>query len=126
MSKVRYKRNTDTGTSSPLKKAVLPKALSVGEETFHLHCQARLHPVNQPVREFVFHPKRLWRIDFAWPERKLAVEIDSSVHRIKARFASDIEKHNALNMAGWTLLRYTARMVKAGTAIEDVEAALRR
>ena len=76
------------------------------------------------MREFKFHPTRLWRIDFAWPERKLAVEIESSVHRIKGRFAGDIPKYNALSLCGWTLLRYTAQMVKSAQAIDEVKAFL--
>lgn len=95
----------------------IPKALSRGEETFDLHC--RVNGLT-PDREFMFHPSRKWRIDFAWPDRKLAVEIESSVHRIKSRFAGDLDKYNALNRAGWMLLRYTSKMVTAGDAINDV------
>jgi hypothetical protein len=98
----------------------LPKVPSKGEQAFALHCQVKLHPCNQPVREHVFHPTRKWRIDFSWPHLKLAVEIESSVHRIKSRFASDIPKYNELQKQGWTLLRYTRQMVEAGTAIDDV------
>lgn len=103
----------------------IPMAVSRGEALFDLHCRARLHPVNQPKREFHFDATRKWRIDFAWPERKLAVEIESSVHRIKGRFARDMEKYNELQRQGWMLLRFTAKMVKDGTAIRDVEEALR-
>ena len=56
----------------------------------------------------------------------MAVEIESSVHRIKGRFASDLDKYNALQKDGWTLLRYTAKMVKAGTAINDILEILKR
>ena len=98
----------------------LPKPLSRGEEEFDLHCRVKLHPVNHPVREYVFHATRKWRIDFAWPHLKLAVEIESSVHRIKSRFAGDIPKYNELQKQGWTLLRYTRQMVEAGTAIDEV------
>ena len=99
----------------------MPKKLSRGEETFALHCQLELHPVNQPTREFQFDLNRKWRIDFAWPHRKLAVEIESSVHRIKGRFASDMPKYNALQLLGWTLLRYTAKMVASAEAIDTVK-----
>jgi very-short-patch-repair endonuclease len=93
------------------------KVLSRGEEEFAFHCQVEKLT---PEREYMFHPTRKWRIDFAWPDRMLAVEIESSVHRIKGRFAGDIDKYNALQKDGWTLLRYTAKMVHAGTAINDV------
>jgi hypothetical protein len=26
--------------------------------------------------EYLFHPERKWRIDYCWPEQKLAVEIE--------------------------------------------------
>jgi very-short-patch-repair endonuclease len=95
----------------------MPKDLSRGEEAFAFHCK-----VNglTPEREYLFHPTRKWRIDFAWPDRKLAVEIESSVHRIQSRFAADLDKYNELQKAGWTLLRYTARMVEAGKPIREV------
>lgn len=95
----------------------MPAILSKGEEEFALHC--RVYNLN-PQREFVFHPSRKWRIDFAFPDKKLAVEVEGSVHRIKGRYAGDIEKYNALSRMGWTLLRYSAKMIHAGTAISEV------
>ena len=100
-----------------MQRTLIPKALSRGEEAFALHC--RVNGLT-PVREYCFHLTRKWRIDFAWPDRKLAVEIESSVHRIKSRFAGDLDKYNALQKQGWTLLRYTAKMVDSGEAINDV------
>jgi hypothetical protein len=65
-------------------------------------------------REFHFHPTRKWRIDFAWPRHRLAVEIDGGIwigggHNRGKTFANDAEKHNALTVLGWRLLRYTTR-----------------
>lgn len=98
-------------------RILIPKALSRGEETFWMHCK-----VNglTPEREYCFHLTRKWRIDFAWPDRKLAVEIESSVHRIKSRFAGDLDKYNALSRANWRLFRFTAKMVESGEAINTV------
>jgi very-short-patch-repair endonuclease len=95
----------------------IPRPLSRGEEEFWLHCRVQ---GLTPEREYLFHPLRKWRLDFAWPDLKLAVEIESSVHRIKSRFASDLDKYNALQRARWMLLRYTARMVASGQAINEV------
>lgn len=100
----------------------IPRGPSAGEAEFDLHCRLELR--EQPTPEYMFHPTRLWRIDFAWPSRKLAVEIESSVHRIKSRFASDLDKYNALQLDGWTLLRFTAKMVKSGHAIDTVKQVL--
>lgn len=31
-------------------------------------------------REHFFHPKRKWRFDFAWPEQKVALEVEGSIY----------------------------------------------
>ncbi len=30
----------------------------------------------EPRPEYRFHPTRLWRFDYAWPQERLAVEFD--------------------------------------------------
>jgi very-short-patch-repair endonuclease len=105
----------------------IPQPGSPGEEAFWLHCQAHFHPVNQPLREFVFHPKRKWRLDFYFPEHKLAVEIEGGNggrHQRRAGFEGDCCKYNAAAKMGITVLRYTTAMVMAGDAINDVLALL--
>lgn len=103
----------------------LPRKESAGEAAFALHCRLELPLALQPVREHIPFPPRKWRVDFCWPNRKLAVEIESSVHRIKSRFASDLDKYNRLNVEGWTLLRYTRKMVETAEAIDTVKLVLR-
>ena len=73
--------------------------------------------LNVPAREYIFHPTRKWRIDFAWPEEKLAVEIEGGIyshgrHTRATGFLGDIEKYNALTELNWSLLRYPADMKK--------------
>lgn len=64
-----------------------------------------------PVREFQFAPPRKWRIDFAWPEDKLAVEVEGGLYiqgrhvRIRG-YIGDLEKYNEIEMRGYTLLRF--------------------
>jgi hypothetical protein len=100
----------------------IPKALSPGEEAFALHCREEFHPVNQPVREYVFAPPRKWRFDFYFPKNKLAVEIEGGYggRHQRGGFQKDMEKYNAAAKMGITVLRYTTRMVTDGTAINDV------
>ena len=100
----------------------IPKSLSVGEEAFAQHCQAyRL----SPVREHQFCARK-WRFDFAWPERKLAVEVEGGTRSGKSRhsrgdgFEKDAAKYNRAARDGWTVLRYSTRMVTDGTAINEV------
>ena len=67
--------------------------------------------IPKPEPEFKFHPVRRWRIDFAWPFYKLAVEIEGGIF-IRGRhvrgkgFVGDMQKYNALTELGWRLLRY--------------------
>ena len=48
------------------------------------------------------------RVDLGWPGLRLAVEYDGDQHRERDQFRRDVERLNALRMAGWTVLRLTA------------------
>ncbi|NKY17454.1 DUF559 domain-containing protein [Tsukamurella spumae] len=53
-------------------------------------------------------PFRGYAIDFAFPECKLAVEINGwAYHRSQKRWMTDQNKSNALTGAGWSVLNYT-------------------
>jgi very-short-patch-repair endonuclease len=60
------------------------------------------HPVHSATGQF------LGRVDFAWPEHLLGVEYDGDHHRERGQFRRDVGRLNALRMAGWTVLRFTA------------------
>ena len=82
------------------------------------------------VSEYRFHDTRKWRVDFAFEDRRIAVEVEGGTwvngrHNRGAGMESDIEKYNALAMAGWRLLRFTGRAVKSGEALRTIEAAMR-
>jgi len=52
----------------------------------------------------------MWRLDIAWPDRLIAVEVEGGVwsggrHGRGSGIVKDMEKANALTMAGWRLLR---------------------
>lgn len=86
---------------------------------FNLQCRALLMP--EPVAEYRFEPKRRWRLDWAWPDRKVALEVEGGVwirgrHSRGAGMVKDMEKYNALAVAGWRLLRVTPQMVDNGEA----------
>ena len=62
-----------------------------------------------PVEEHRFHPTRLWRLDYAWPELKVGVEIQGGTyakgrHSRGAGQEGDYEKHNAAVIEGWRVL----------------------
>lgn len=97
---------------APVQKRVTSPELdqSTGEQ-FFLHEWYDRYPLLPPVPQYQFHTFRNWALDFAWPKVKVAVEMESSVHRTKGRFATDIPKYNALSEADWLLFRTTRDML---------------
>jgi very-short-patch-repair endonuclease len=74
--------------------------------------------IPDPVRNFRFHPVRLWKADFAWPAQKLIVEIEGGIwrrgggaHSHPLGIERDIEKYNAATMLGYRILRVTDKML---------------
>jgi very-short-patch-repair endonuclease len=98
------------------------------EERFALHLRAA--QVFQPVREYAFSPTRAWRLDFAWPELKIAVEVEGGIwtggrHTNASGFIKDLEKYNALALAGWRLFRFDGGAVRRGEALRLIEPLVR-
>jgi hypothetical protein len=48
------------------------------------------------------------RVDFAWPESRVALEYDGAWHGEPGQFARDRERLNRLTAAGWTVVFVTA------------------
>lgn len=91
-----------------------------------LAVMCRLAGLVEPVREHKFCLTRKWRIDLAWPEEKLAVEIEGGIwsrgrHIRPKGFLGDLEKYNSLCIAGWALLRVTPQQVRTGEALSLIE-----
>ncbi len=96
--------------------------------------QALLHYIRAmqlpiPEQEHRFAPPRRFRFDFAWPEQKLAVEIEGgtwgkSRHTTGKGYGKDCEKYNLAVLMGWRVLRFTGDMVKSGEAIEVIRRAI--
>jgi len=105
-------------------KANIPKPRSIGEEAFALHIRAeKLPPVE---REYMFHGERKWRLDFAWPDQRIAVEIEGGLHsggrhtRAKG-YQEDITKYNEAVAAHWAVFRFSTSDVMSGRAIEFIK-----
>jgi very-short-patch-repair endonuclease len=97
------------------------------EQNLKFQCRALGLPL--PETEVRFHPVRRWRLDLAWPDRKLYAEVDGGTwvggrHNRGAGYERDAEKLNAAALAGWRGFRFTVGMVKSGKAIETLRAAL--
>lgn len=60
-----------------------------------------------PKAELVWGPQRRYRLDFAYPELKLVVEVDGfAFHFTPEHQRWDNRRSNSLSAAGWTVLRY--------------------
>lgn len=68
------------------------------------------HGLPEPVRQFrVVVGDRTYFLDLAYPERKLAIEVDGfDYHRGRGVFDRDRSRQNDLIGAGWTVLRFTS------------------
>lgn len=75
----------------------------------------------EPTREHRFWPERKFRFDLAYPDRKIAIEIDSMVHRTKGRFVSDVVKYREAAIQGWCVLRFLPKEVRSGAALDDIK-----
>lgn len=70
--------------------------------------------VAPPVGEYLFAHPRKWRFDFAWPDQKVALEVDGGIwikgggrHTRGSGWLKDTEKLNTAASLGWRLLRTT-------------------
>lgn len=70
-----------------------------------------------PIREYRFMENRDFRFDYAWPDRKIAVEVQGMVHRIRSRFLSDVEKLAMAQIYGWRVLLVAGQDVRSGRAV---------
>lgn len=82
-----------------------------------------------PVKEFVFHPTRKWRFDRAWPEQKVAVEVNGGVwsggrHVRGSGYIKDREKVNEAQLLGWTVIEVVDKTIENEQAFEWVRRAL--
>ena len=83
----------------------------------------------RPVAEYRFSPPRRWRLDFAWPSLRIALEVEGGVwtrgrHVRGQGFMRDVEKYNELAARGWLLLRAVPDSLHTETTAEFVRRAV--
>ncbi len=69
----------------------------------------REHGVPEPKYEFVFASPRRWRLDLAWPDSKLGIEVQGGIwvggaHNRGAALVKEHDKRNFLAELGWRVL----------------------
>lgn len=73
-------------------------------------------------REYRFALDRRYRFDFRITDvEDLAVEIDGGCHTVRARFASDLDKHALAMLYGFRVLRVSPEQVRNGKALALIE-----
>jgi len=70
-----------------------------------------------------------WRMDYAWPDQKVALEVEGGVwvngaHNRPAHFLSDMAKYNAAGAMGWIVLRCQPKDLMKATTVEMVKRAM--
>lgn len=73
-----------------------------------------------PVPEYPLVADRKFRLDLAWPEIRVAVEIDGMAHRTRERFLGDREKRNIAAHLGWRMFSVSPAEVRSGEAAKAI------
>ena len=81
------------------------------------------------IKEYQFHPKRKWRFDYAFPEHKIALEVEGGVwtqgrHTRPQGFLGDIEKYNTATLMGWRVFRTTPSELYSNATINLIKTAI--
>ena len=106
--------------NNPKAKAVVNKVKKAQQvDELHGKVLAQLVGFPDPTTELMFHPKRKWRLDFAWPTHMIAVEIHGGIHsggrHTRGRgFVEDRAKMNEAALLGWTVIEATPEHIKNG------------
>lgn len=83
-----------------------------------------------PATEYRFHPERRWRFDFAWPDVRVAVEVNGNAWAVRGGGRhgkdADLEKGNAAAAAGWRVFTFSPAMLERDPAacVDVVRAAV--
>jgi len=72
----------------------------------------------EPMEEHRFAPPRRWRFDYAWPDKKVALEVEGAVwtqgrHTRGSGFLKDMEKYNCAVLLGWRVIRCTPQTLRS-------------
>lgn len=100
------------------------------EETFAGQLRQRGLPA--PEQQYRFAAtKRKFALDFAWPERMIALEVEGGTysggrHVTPLGFERDAEKYNLAAEMGWRVFRATTKTVEDETAADMMQRILRK
>jgi len=89
-------------------------------------CYCRECGLEVPVTEYRFHDVRRFRFDFAWPEYKVALEVEGGVwsrgaHGRGSGIVRDIEKYNLATTMCWRIIRVQPNDLCMETTIKMIK-----
>jgi hypothetical protein len=89
--------------------------------------------VDGSLVDYPFDADRNWTFDRAWPERKIALEVDGGNRMAviskrtgkpvaigRHTLSADYSKINAATMQGWSVFRFTPEMIRSGEAFATI------
>lgn len=99
----------------------------MSESLFPAVCRAAGLP--EPVPEHRFAPPRKWRFDWAWPDYRVALEIEGGVfirgrHSRGAGMQKDMEKYNRAACLRWRIIRCTPKQFASGEILDTLKEAI--
>ena len=85
----------------------------------------------EPEPEFPFWPGRKYAFDYAWPDLKVALEVEGGTlklgrHNRPGGYEEDCRKYSEAALRGWLVVRCTSRMCAGGEVWALLERALTR
>lgn len=93
--------------------------------------QIKVAKLPKPEEEYIFHPDRKWRFDFAYPDLMIGIECEGGTwakeagrHNRGKGFRDDCIKYNEAALLGWRVLRFTSDLIAGGMALQVIEKAI--
>lgn len=81
--------------------------------------------------EYRFYSERRWLFDYAYPEYKIAIEVEGGIwmegggaHSRPANIIRDMEKYTRANVMGWKVIRRTPQQLMSAETIELIKEAI--
>lgn len=107
------------GSSRARRACDLADGLAGSPQETRLRLLLRRSGLPMPVAQYRIGTDRrpVARVDFAWPEKKVALEYDGLWHAEPGQFAKDRRRLNRLTAAGWRVIFVTAADLRDPAAL---------
>ena len=113
LAEVRWLAGTSLGAGCRRARRAVALADSLAEspQETRLRLLIRRSTLPAPVAQHVVRHRGRFvaRVDFAWPDRRVALEYDGLWHRDPQQFGDDRDRLNRIQAAGWRVVFVTAR-----------------